>query len=154
MNPVPPILPERAIATQTGLAQLAGIVDGTYPQAAMADTLSFRLVEVADGRAVVHGTVSERFLNPLGIVHGGWASTLLDTALGCAVHATLAAGERFATLQLNVHLTRAITTHTPRLVATGTVVSRGRRAATSEAHLTDDAGVVYGHATSVCLITR
>jgi uncharacterized protein (TIGR00369 family) len=146
------ILSEEAVAAWSGLRQLQAIVDGTVGQPTMARTLAFRLVEVAEGHAVFIALPGESFLNPSGTMHGGWASSVLDSALGCAVHSTLAAGERFATLELKVNLTRAITPETGELTAVGTIVTRGRRAATSEARLTDGAGKVYAHGTSTCLI--
>lgn len=146
------LLPDEAIATLSGLEQLRLILSGAVGQPTMGDTLAFRLVEVAEGHAVFRGRPDERFLNPLGTVHGGWASAVLDSALGCAVHSTLAPGERFATLELKVNLTRAITPATGDLVATGTIVTRGRRVGVSEARLVDEAGRVCGHATSTCLV--
>jgi uncharacterized protein (TIGR00369 family) len=146
------LLSDEAVATLTGLDQLRLIVSGAVDQPTMAETLGFRLSEVAEGRAVVLARPNVAFMNPSGAIHGGWASAVLDSALGCAVHATLAPGERFATLELKVNLTRPILPDTETLSAIGTIVSRGRRVATSEARLTDGEGRVYAHGTSTCLV--
>jgi uncharacterized protein (TIGR00369 family) len=148
----PALLPEEAIRSLSGCDQLRLIAQGEVGQPTMAETLDFRLLEVEDGRAVFSARPGAAFRNPHGTMHGGWASTVLDSALGCAVHSTLAPGERFATLELKVNLTRAITTGTGELVATGRIVSRGRRVATSEARLEDEEGRLYAHGTSTCLV--
>jgi uncharacterized protein (TIGR00369 family) len=85
-------------------------------------------------------------------VHGGWAATLFDTALGCAVHATLAVGYGYTTLDLTVNFVRPITHETVRLLCEANVLHAGKRIATAEAKLRDSAGVLYGHATTTCLI--
>lgn len=148
----PTLLSDETIETLSGLDQLRLIVAGEVEQPTMARTLAFRLVEVGEGLAVFRARPDAAFRNPLGTMHGGWAATVLDSALGCAVHATLAPGERFATLELKVNLTRAITALTGELEATGRIVSRGRRTATSEARLTGSDGRLYAHGTSTCLV--
>ncbi len=148
----PKVLPEEAIRGLSGLDQLRGIIGGTLPQPPMAATLAFRLVSVSEGEAVFVGTPDERFLNPLGTIHGGWAATVLDSALGCAVHATLLPGERHATVELKVNLTRAIVPGLGEMTARGTIITRGRRIATSEARLTDAAGKIYAHGTTTCMV--
>lgn len=145
-------LPPEALETRTGRELLEAIVAGTLPSPTMGATLGFALVEVGEGRAVFQGIPSEAHMNPLGTVHGGWAASVLDSALGCAVHATLAAGERYTTLELKINMTRAITPQTGALTATGTVIYRGRRTATSEARLVDGAGKLYAHGTATLLI--
>jgi uncharacterized protein (TIGR00369 family) len=140
------------IAGLSGLEALRAIIAGTLPTPAMAETLAFRLVAVDEGEAHFAGTPDERFLNPLGTVHGGWAATILDSALGCAVHSTLAPGERFTTLELKVNLSRAIVPGVGELTARGAIVTRGRRIATSEARLVDTAGRIYAHGTTTCMV--
>ena len=90
--------------------------------------------------------------NPLGVVHGGVLSTLLDTAAGCAVHSTLAAGEAYTSLDLSVKFLRAVTVDSGILTAEGTVLQRGRRTALAQAQLTDESGRLVAHATSSCMI--
>ena len=122
------------------------------PVAPIAELLGFDLVELGEGRASVELDPGERHYNPLGTVHGGIAATLLDSAMGCAVHTTLDEGEAYTTLELKVNYVRAITEATGRVVATGSVIHRGGRVATAEARLTDAGGRLLAHGTSTCLI--
>ena len=122
------------------------------PVAPIAELLGFDLVELGEGRASVELDPAERHYNPLGTVHGGIAATLLDSAMGCAVHTTLDEGEAYTTLELKVNYVRAITEATGRVVATGSVIHRGGRVATAEARLTDAGGRLLAHGTSTCLI--
>lgn len=136
----------------TGREQLQAIVDGRAPKAPISELLGFDVVEVGEGTAAFEGVTREDHLNPLGTVHAGFAMTLLDSAAGCAVHATLAAGEAYTTLETKVNLTRALRPGTP-LRCEGTVVHRGRTIATSEARLVgSEDGKLYAHAVSTCLI--
>jgi uncharacterized protein (TIGR00369 family) len=118
----------------------------------MAETLDIRLVEVARGHAVFEGTPGERFYNPLGVVHGGYATTMLDSACGCAVHASLAARQTYTTLELKVAFHRALRSDTGLVRAEGTVLSIGRRVAFAEARLVDGNGRLYASATSTLLV--
>ena len=120
--------------------------------APMEDTLRFALVEVAPGRAVFAGTPDTHILNPMGIAHGGYAATLLDSACGIAVLSTLAADEKFSTLELKVAYHKAVDTQTGPVRAEGIVTSRGRRVAYSEARLTDADGRLLASATSTLII--
>jgi len=122
------------------------------PVAPIAELVGFDLVELGEGRASFELDPGERHYNPLGTVHGGIAATLLDSAMGCAVHTTLGEGEAYTTLELKVNFVRAITEATGRVVATGSVIHRGGRVATAEARLTDEDGRLLAHATSTCLI--
>ncbi|UOM35865.1 PaaI family thioesterase [Acuticoccus sp. I52.16.1] len=136
----------------SGLEQIRAILADPALAPSMARTLNFALVEVEPDRVVFRGTPTADFLNPLGVVHGGWAAAILDSALGVATHVTLAPGELFTTLELKVNLTRAIRPDGPALSATGRCITRGRRVAVTEATLTDEAGKVYAHGTSTCMI--
>jgi uncharacterized protein (TIGR00369 family) len=122
------------------------------PPAPIAELVGFDLVELGEGRASFAMDPAERHYNPLGTVHGGIAATLLDSAMGCAVHTTLGEGERYTTLELKVNYVRAITEATGRVIASGSVIHRGGRVATAEARLTDEDGRLLAHATSTCLI--
>jgi uncharacterized protein (TIGR00369 family) len=122
------------------------------PHAPIAELVGFDLVEAGEGRASFELDPAERHYNPLGTVHGGIAATLLDSAMGVAVHTTLNAGETYTTLELKVNFVRAITEATGRVVATGSVIHRGGRVATAEARLTDEDGRLLAHGTSTCLI--
>jgi uncharacterized protein (TIGR00369 family) len=122
------------------------------PHAPVAELLGFTLIELGDGQASFELDPGERHYNPLGTVHGGIAATLLDSAMGVAVHTTLDDGQRYTTLELKVNFVRAITEETGRIVAAGSVIHRGGRVATAEARLTDADGRLLAHGTSTCLI--
>ena len=104
------------------------------------------------GRAVFEGTPGEHAYNPIGMVHGGYAATLLDSACGCAVHSRLSATQGYTTLELKVAYHKAITKDTGRLRAEGVVLSMGRRAGFAEAKLRDTSGKLYASATSTLLV--
>jgi uncharacterized protein (TIGR00369 family) len=134
-----------------GLAQLrAFIVSGKRP--GIGDALDFDLVEVDDGRAVFAGTPGAHAYNPMGIVHGGWFATLLDSACGCAVHSKLSAHQAYTTLELKVAFHKAMTAQTGRLRAEGHVLTFGRRVAYAEARLIGSDGTLYASATSTLLV--
>jgi len=145
-------IPPEIFAAHDGLTQLRKIVAGELPQAPITAILDFRLCEVEHGRAVFRGMPKADFFNPRGTVHGGWASTLMDSALGCAVHSTMDTGEGYTTVEFKVNLTRPITDQTGEVVCEGFIVHRGRRVATSEATLKDSAGKLLAHGTETCLI--
>ena len=135
-----------------GLAFLQGIVAGTLPSPPISELLGFHLIEVEQGRAVFEGLPEYRHYNPIGTVHGGFAATLLDSALGCAIFSTLAKGEAWTTLELKFNLVRPLTKDTGPVRAEGRVIHRGRTVATSEGDLKDRAGKLYAHATTTCMI--
>jgi len=135
----------------SGLEQLRQMIAaGRRPGIAV--SLDFALVEVDRGHAVFEGTPGLHAYNPIGMVHGGYAATLLDSACGCAVHASLTGAQTYTTLELKVAFHKALTTATGPVRAVGRVVSLGRRVAFSEAALTDAAGKLYASATSTLLI--
>ncbi len=136
----------------SGLQLMQGQVDGLFPRAPIGATLDFVLVEVAHGRAVFQGTPGAAHLNPLGTVHGGWFATLLDSALGCAVHAALPLGKAYTTLELKVNMIRALTPQVPRVRAIGQVIHLGGQTATADARLIGPDGKLYAHASTTCLV--
>jgi uncharacterized protein (TIGR00369 family) len=81
-------------ATMTGMEYMTAVVTGEVPPPPIAVTMRLRPVELEEGRVVFEGEPGEEHYNPIGVVHGGYAATLLDSALGCAVHTTLPAGGR------------------------------------------------------------
>ena len=111
-------------------------------------------MEVEEGRALFVCTPAEYHYNPIGAVHGGLACTLLDSAMGCAVHTMLPAGVGYTTVELKVSFLRPITLKTGRLLCEGTIIHLGSRIATAEARLLDTSGKLYGHATTTCMILR
>ncbi len=137
---------------KTGLQLLTAIVRGELPQAPIGHTLDFRLVHAEDGLARFEGETGEHQYNPMGTVHGGWTSTLLDSAMGSAVMSTLDEKTAYTTLQLGIHLTKAITKDTGKVIAEGRVLQRGSRVATAEGSLRNAAGDLLAHGTTTCLV--
>jgi uncharacterized protein (TIGR00369 family) len=135
----------------SGLEQLQAWI-AAKRQPPIGATLKINLVEVSEGRAVFEGTPGTHAYNPLGIVHGGYAATLLDSACGCAVHSSLNGRQSYATLELKVAYHHALTSTTGPVRAEGKVVSIGRRVAFAEGRITDAAGRLYASATSTLLV--
>lgn len=141
-----------ALLAMTGLEQLRSIEQGLTPRPPVMDTIDVCGFHAEEGRVVVEMRAQEFHYNPLGSMHGGIIATLLDTATGCAVHSTLAAGEGYTSLDLTTKFLRAVTVDSGLLRCEGTVVQRGRRTALAQAQLHDEAGRLVAHATSSCLI--
>ena len=148
----PGVATREQVAGLSGLELMQAMLRGELPSATIAHTLDFLLLEVSPGRAMFQGTPGAAHLNPLGTVHGGWYATLLDSALGCAVHTLMPAGRAYTTAELSVKLVRALTPQVPRVRAIGEVVHSGRQLATAEARLVDADGKLYAHASTVCLV--
>ena len=136
----------------SGLEVMQKMAAGELAQPAIAQTLGFRLVEAAPGRAVFEAEPAEFHYNPIGTVHAGLASTLVDSAMGCAFVTTLDAGIGWTTLELKVNFTRPITAETGLVRCIGSVIHPGRRVATTEARLEDSQGRLLAHATSTILV--
>lgn len=136
----------------TGLEQLRVVAGGGFDVPTIGDLLGFGIVELADGQVTFELTPDERMLNPMGTIHGGVTATLLDSAMACAVHSTLAPGFSYTTAQLNIHYLRAMTPGMGRVRATGTVIHRGRKQSTAEGRLVDQNGKLIAHGTTTCLI--
>ena len=148
----PGVATREQIAGLTGLQMMQAMLAGELPYAAIAKTLDFMLIDVGPGRAVFQGTPGPQLLNPMGSVHGGWFATLLDSALGCAVHTTMPPGRGYTTAELGVNMVRAISIKVPRVRAIGQVIHAGRQLATAEARLVGPDGTLYAHATTTCLV--
>ena len=146
------VVPADVALSQDGLTFLKKLIDGEYPAPPIAETLGFALIAVEHGKAVFEGLPQFRHYNPLGVVHGGLAMTLLDSCLGCAVHSTLGKGEGYTTLEVKVNLTRAITKDTGPIRATGRLIHRGRTTATAEGDIRDASGNLLAHGTTTCII--
>ena len=116
--------------------------------------MDIRLTEVERGRAVFSGTPQEFHYNPLGTVHGGYGATLLDSAMGCAVHSTLDAGDIYTTLELKINYIRSMTHDTGVVRGIATVVSETRTTAIAEGRIEDASGRLYAFATTTCVIRR
>lgn len=139
-------------AAEGGLAVLRKVVAGEGPLAPIMETMNFKLVEVDEGRAVFAMTPAEYHYNPIGVVHGGVAATLLDSAMGCAVNSALPVGMGFTTLEIKVNYLRPLTMTTGPVRAVGAVVQLGRRIAVAEGSLSDASGKLYATASATCLI--
>lgn len=141
-----------SVAGKTGLEVMEAMLAGKLPFAPIAQTLDFALVEVAIGKAVFQGTPQLMHYNPLGSVHGGWYATMLDSALGCAIHTMMPSGYGYTTAELSVNIVRAATARTGPLRAVGQVVHSGRQLATAEGRIVDADGRLYAHGTTTCLV--
>ena len=135
-----------------GLGQLEAMISGEMPHPPIMDTLGMTDLRAERGRVVVEMPAAGFHYNPLGGVHGGVISTMLDTAAGCAVHSTMAVGELYTSLDLTVKFLRPVTVESGLLTCEGTVIQRGRRTALAQAQLSDEAGRLVAHATSSCMI--
>jgi uncharacterized protein (TIGR00369 family) len=142
------------LSTLSGLEALQRTVAGGVPYPPMAHLMGMRLVEVEAGRVVWEAVPGEEHYNPIGTVHAGFATTLLDSAMGTAFVSTADAGTRWTTLELKANFTRAITAETGAVRCTGTVVHPGRTVVTTEARLEDREGRLLAHATSTILVLR
>jgi uncharacterized protein (TIGR00369 family) len=140
------------LASMSGLEFLQAIARGELPGPPIAKTLGFNLAEVEEGRAVFISEPGLHHYNPIGTVHAGFTATLLDSCMACAVHSTLPKGTGYTTMEFKISLLRPMTTETGPVRAEGTLLSRGRRAATAEGRLTDAQGKLLAHATTTCLI--
>lgn len=147
-----PALLARAAREMSGLDFLGKVVRGELPPAPISELLDFRPTEVGEGRAVFEVEPGEKHYNPIGVVHGGLLATLLDSAMACAVHATLPAGTGYTTVELHVNLVRPVTAETGRLRAEGEVLHRGSRVATAQGRVVDASGRLCAHGTTTCLI--
>ena len=148
----PGVATREQIAGKTGLQVMQGLLAGELPYASIAKTLNFVLVDVSEGQAIFQGTPGPKHLNPLGTIHGGWVSTLLDSALGCAVHTKMPVGRGYTTAELSVNMVRALTPKVERVRAIANVLHCGRQLATAEAKLVGPDGTLYAHATTTCLV--
>ncbi len=145
-------LPREQVVRMSGMGGIDAIFRGDLPAPPIGETMDFVPVHMAPGVAIFQGRPLPRHYNPLGTVHGGWFCTLLDSAMGCAVHTTLPAGKGYTTLEVKVNMLRPLTDAVALVRAEGKVIHTGRQVATAEGRLVDAAGKVYGHATTTCLI--
>jgi uncharacterized protein (TIGR00369 family) len=138
--------------TGSGLDFLQRMLRGEEAHVPIGETLGFRLVEAERGRVVLAGQPDRRSYNLIGTVHGGWAASILDTALALSVLTTLGGDQSFTTVDIRINYLRPLTVETGVVRAEGRVLQAGRRLAYSEASLTDAAGKLICHGTGSCLI--
>lgn len=146
------VVPLDVLMSYDGLGFLKALIDGVLPRPPIMETLGFALLEAEHGRVAFEGEPQFRHYNPIGTVHGGFAATLLDSALACAVHSTLGRGEAYTTLELKLNLVRALTDQAGPVRAEGRIIHRGRTTATADGDLRDGEGRLYAHATTTCMI--
>jgi uncharacterized protein (TIGR00369 family) len=149
-----PMLTADAARSMAGIDFLRAVASGDLPPPPMATLMDLRIAELAEGRVVFEVEPGEYHYNPIGMVHGGLAATLCDSAMGCAVHSVLPAGVGYTTLEVKVNFLRPMTVATGVVRCEATVVSVGSRVATAEARVVDAAGKLYSHATTTCLLLR
>lgn len=146
------LIPPQELVKLSGLEVLQGMLAGRYPMPPIQADGSFTIIEIAPGRAVFTGTPQRRYYNPISTVHAGWTTTVLDSAMACAVWSTLEAGLGFTTMEFKVSLIRPLTEETGPVRAESNLLSRGKRTATAEARMTDEAGKLIAHATTTCIM--
>ena len=137
---------------QTGLDAIKGMMEGRTPPAPMGLHMNFCIVHAGLGQVIFQGRPQSTHLNPMGTVHGGWYATILDSALGCAVHTMLPAGRGYTTSQLHLQLVRSIPLGVERVQAVAEVMHCGRQLATAQSQLLGPDGSLYAHATCTCMI--
>src|SRR5579863_5462092 len=135
-------------ATLTGRELLQGMIDGRFPAPPITEPLTFWLIAVGEGTAVFEGEAGGHLLNPMGIVHGGWTMTLIDSAAGCAAHTLLAAGVGYTTVETKVNFSRTIRADSGRVRCEGRVINQGRQIISAEAVVKGQDGRVLAHGTS------
>jgi uncharacterized protein (TIGR00369 family) len=138
----------------SGLERMQRVAAGEGQGAPMVRLLGMRMTEVSEGRVVLVAELRPEHENGLGIAHGGFAATMLDTALSCAVNTTMPAGKVFTTLEMKVNYIRAVTGEAGKLTCTGTVIHSGRQTATAEGRIVGEDGTLYAHGTVTCILFR
>ncbi len=139
-------------AGRSGIEIFQAMMRGEIPVPPISKTLNFSLVEAVPGRVQFQGKPQFAHYNPLGSVHGGWIATLLDSALGCAVHTLLPPGKTYTTLELKVNYVKALTDRVPLVRAIGEVIHSGGRIGTSHGRLVGPDGTLFAHATTTCIV--
>jgi uncharacterized protein (TIGR00369 family) len=140
--------------TLGGLARFRKIMAGEVPRPPMTSLLNLRLLEAREGYVVFGAVPTKAHYNGMGIVHGGLAATLLDSALGCAVNTMAPAGKIFATLEMKINFTRPLTREVGAVRCDARVVHIGRRVATAEGRIVDRKGRLYAHGTATCILFK
>ena len=136
----------------SGLAFLQGLIDGVHPPPPFSRATRIYLTEVSEGRAVFSGVPTGDFFNPIGTIHGGWTSALLDSAMACAVHSTLKPGQGYTTVEMKINFVRPVLPSAGTLTCEGVVIHRGATLATSEGRLLDANGKLLAHGTETCMV--
>jgi uncharacterized protein (TIGR00369 family) len=144
----------KAAVGLSGMEYLQKIVSGELPPPPLGALMNFRIAELSEGHAVFVVEPDEYHYNPIGVVHGGVAATLLDSAMGCAVHSTLPAGVGYTTLEIKVNYIRPMTAETGEVRCEANTIHVGDRTATAEGKILDQNGKLYAHGTTTCILFR
>lgn len=145
-------VPRETLKSVQGLELLQGIIDGRFPAPPIARLMDFAVTELGSGRAVFTGRPGRQHYNPSGTVHGGFAATLLDSAMGCAVHTLVPKGQGFTTLEIKVNYVRPMFDDTGEVRCEASVINMGKTVATADGKLIDGKGRLIAHGTTTCLI--
>ncbi len=146
------VTPTEVMAAMPGIDFVRAIFDGKLPAPPIMQTIEPFDSAVEPGVVVMHSVPGFRHYNPIGSVHGGYAATLLDSAMGLAVHSALPAGTGYTTLEFKISFIRGMTRDSGAVRTEGRTLNVGRRAATAEARITDSKGRLLAHATTTCLV--
>nr|WP_307873377.1 PaaI family thioesterase [Burkholderia sp. Se-20378] len=144
--------PKGQVFARSGMEMFEAIFAGELAPPPIGEPMDFLPIHMEPGTAIFQGRPQRRHYNPLGTVHGGWFATLLDSAVGCAVHTMLPAGKGYTTLELKVNMVRALNDQVPIVRAEGKVIHVGRQVATAEGRIVGPDGKLYAHASTTCLI--
>ena len=146
------VVSRETLKSVSGMELLQGMIEGRYPAPPIAETLDFGLTEIKPGRVVFTGMPGKKHYNPSGSVHGGYAATLLDSAMGCAVHTLLQPGQGFTTLEIKVNYVRPMFDATGEVRCEAAVINMGKTVATAEGKVLDAKGRLIAHGTTTCLM--
>jgi uncharacterized protein (TIGR00369 family) len=146
------LVPQDVAGGMSGLEFLREMFEGRYPDPPFAEVSDLWPVSVEKGRLVFEGRPSSRFYNPMGLVHGGWLALLLDTAMGCAVHSALDAGQAYATTDLRTTFVKPVREATGLLRCEATLLHIGGRTASAEGKILDSRGALIAHGSETCQI--
>lgn len=138
--------------TMSGYDFLNGILTGEIPPPPIAATLDFHPISVEEGKVTFEFEPREFHYNPIGCVHGGVISTVLDTVMGCALQSRLPQGVIYTTLELKINFIKAVTFKSGKMKAEGRLIHLGKSTALVEADLKDENGKLYAHGVSTCMI--
>ena len=138
----------------TGLEYMRLVASGEVEAGPFTRLLGMRITEVDEGRVVFSAEVRQEHENSIGIAHGGFAATLLDSAMGCAVNSVMPAGRVFTTLEMKINYVRPIRRDCGTLTCIATLIHAGGRTATAEGRIMDAEGVLYAHGTITCFLFK
>lgn len=145
-------VPLETLKSVQGLDLLQGMIEGRYPGPPMAELLDFGASEIGPGRAVFVARPGRQHYNPAGTVHGGYAATLLDSAMGCAVHTLVPQGQGYTTLEIKINYVRPMFDTTGEVRCEASVINMGKTVATADGKLLDAKGRLIAHGTTTCMI--